>query len=148
MSKTKTTEAVETTNVHIGTGHCACGCGEYVGKASFRPGHDARLVGQLADMLRITPDTPTAADEDVERVMSLLPSLALRAKLARSIASREAKATAARDAADKKAADAARDMTATRQAAKAALDDELAATGKLTERRSPRARKAAEVVAA
>lgn len=55
---------------------CLCGCGENVaGKASYRPGHDARHAGQIARAM-------LAASKKTDRTKALdaLPSPALQAK--------------------------------------------------------------------
>ena len=64
---------------------CLCGCKETTG-ATFRPGHDARMVSLLIDAVTSKRTTRPAA-------MKKLPSDALRAKLGRALDLRAAKAT-------------------------------------------------------
>jgi hypothetical protein len=95
-TNTKTPAQAATTNVLIGTGKCACSCGEPVSKTSnFRPGHDARLVSQLLRDLHAEDLDGPVPDDEVTRALALLPSAALRAKFARGVQNLNARTAAA-----------------------------------------------------
>lgn len=64
---------------------CACGCEQYVaGRATFRPGHDARMVGQLARDLAtgdgayvkaitgVTPAVAPSTQEQIDQVANVI----------------------------------------------------------------------------
>ncbi len=55
---------------------CLCGCGEPTAR-NYRPGHDARHVGQLARAV-------VAGAADKRAALRALPTEALRAKLTRA----------------------------------------------------------------
>ena len=72
-----------------GRGACLCGCGEVtgVGRALFRPGHDARMVSHVARAVLGGP-------EKADALVATLPSEALRAKARAMIVKRRGKTLA------------------------------------------------------
>jgi hypothetical protein len=64
-------------------GICRCGCGE-TARRNYRPGHDARHVGQLLAIAKA--EFPGVPDhEKAKALYELLPTEPLRAKLYRAI---------------------------------------------------------------
>lgn len=80
MARTNTTTKKLTTHAD---GTCRCGCGEATAR-NYRPGHDARHVGQLLAIAKA--EFPGIPDhEDAKAMYDLLPTEPLKAKLYRAI---------------------------------------------------------------
>lgn len=58
-------------------GECLCGCGAEV-KKTYRPGHDAKHVSVLISYYKVKT-------HDLDELLAMLPSVALRNKLTRAI---------------------------------------------------------------
>lgn len=73
---------------------CQCGCGEITSGGNFRPGHDARMKGQLIRLVEEGGPEGEAALERLRAYPKLVNIRAMEARLGAKVRKREAQAKA------------------------------------------------------